>query len=255
MTYAQTFARYQAVRDGLFAFETAARGDYLRVQLDPARDLRTLRDPGSLVASEGFVASVVFQVIAKDGCGAGLHSLVPRYRALFQALRDAERRHGAVPLVDLVVALGRDAVAVFLDSSRGVTVDPEAAEVWARLYDASLALDMKARSAILEDLEVRRARWRDEAAADPSRLARRIGPVVAVKAARKVGVALFGDPQPMSFDANAAGAPLLALIPGWTGAHVAAFLAQRASRPFASTADMRARLAPLGFPVRALAPL
>ncbi len=255
MTYAQSFARYQAVRDGLFAFETAARGDYLRVQLDPARDLRTLRDPGSLVASEGFVASIVFQVIAKDGCADGLEPLVARYRALFRALREAERRRGAVPLVELVVALGSDAVAVFLDLSRGITLDAEAAGVWARLYDASLALDMKARTAILDDLEARRTRWRDEAAADPRRLAQRIGPVVAVKAARKVGVMLFGDAQPMSFDANAGGAPLLALIPGWTDAHVAAFLAQRAARPFASLEDLRARLAPLGVPVGALTPL
>jgi hypothetical protein len=255
MTYAQTFARYQAVRDGLYGFETAARGDYLRVQLDPARDLRTLRDPGSLVASEGFVASVVFQVIAKDGCPDGLEALVPRYRPLFLALEEAEAKRGAVPLVELVVALGGDALAVFLDLSRGVTVDPEAAAVWARLYDASLALDLEARTAILDDLEARRARWRDEVAADPTVLARRIGPVVAVKTERLVGVVLFGDPLPMSFDVNAAGAPLLALVPGWTDAHVAALLAERDARPFADLDDLRARLAPRGVPVDALAPL
>jgi hypothetical protein len=255
MTYAQTFARYQAVRDGLFAFETAARGDYLRVQLDPARDLRTLRDPGSIVASEGFVASILFQVIARQGCAAGLVPLLPRYRALFLALRDAESRRGAVPLVDLVIALGGDAVAVFLDLSRGVTVDPEAAALWARLYDASLALDIETRTAIFDDLEARRTRWRDEVAADPSRLARRIGPIVAVKASRKVGVAMFGGLQPMSFDLNAAGAPILRLVPGWTEAHVDALLAERAARPFASLADLRARLGTRRVPVDALAPL
>jgi len=255
MTYAQGFARYQAVRDGLFAFETAARGDYLRVQLDPGRDLRTLRDPGSLVASEGFVASVVFHFIAREGCAAGLQALVPRYRGLFRALRDAERRRGPTPIVDLAAALGGDAIAAFLDLSRGVTVDAEAAQVWARLYDASLALDMKARTAILDDLEVRRTRWRDEVAADPTLLARRIGPIVPVKAERRVGVLLFGEPQPMSFDANAAGAPLLALIPGWTDAHVAALLAERAARPFADPADLRARLSKRGVPVGALTPL
>ena len=255
MTYAQTFSRYQAVRDGMYAFETAARGDYLRVQLDPARDLRTLREPGALVASEGFVASVVFQVIAKDGCAGDLAALVPRYRPLFLALRDAEASPGAAPLVDLVIALGGDALAVFLDLSRGVTVDAEAAEVWARLYDASLALDLEARAAILEDLEARRIRWQGEVAADPAVLARRLGPVVAVQTERKVGVVLFGDPLPMSFDLNAAGPPLLALVPGWTGDHAAAVVAERAARPFADLDDARARLAPLGVPVDALAPL
>ena len=94
MTYAQTFARYQAVRDGVYAFEGSARGDYLRVQLDPARDLRTLRDPGSLVANEGFVASVLFATMATGGCGDSLDALVPRYRPLLRALHDAETTKG-----------------------------------------------------------------------------------------------------------------------------------------------------------------
>lgn len=247
MTYAQTFARYQAVRDGLYGFETAARGDYLRVQLDPARDLRTLRDPGSLLASEGFVASVIFHAVAREACEGGLMELVPRYRAVFAALRDAETKTGpldAAPLLDLVAALGAPAVDAFLDLSRGVTVDPEAASIWARLYDAAIAVDLEARDALHAELERRRARWREEVRADARVLARRVGPVVVVEAKeRPVGIALFGEPQPLRFDANAAGAPLLALVPGWTDVDVAAFLAEREQRPFTSLADLATRLA------------
>jgi hypothetical protein len=252
MTYAQTFARYQTVRDGLYAFESAARGDYLRVQLDPARDLRTLRDPGSMVASEGFVASVLYQVMAAGGC----ERLPARYRELFAALRAAETGAGAldaVPLLDLVVALGAPAIDVFLDLSRGVTVDAEAAGLWAQLYDAAIALDLEARERLVAEIEEHRALWRGVAADDPAALARRIGPVVPVAAAGvEVGVALFGPLQPLSFDANAAGPALLGLVPGWSAAHVAAYLAERDRAPFADAADLAKRLDAAGVPTAPL---
>jgi hypothetical protein len=245
MTYAQGFARYQNVRDGLYAFETSARGDYLRVQLDPSRDLRTLRDPGSLVANEGFVASVIFQTIASDGCD----DLAARYRPVLAALRNAERTNPAVPLIALVENLGARARDAFLDLSRGVTVDADAAALWARLYDAAIALDLETRDALVKDLEARRARWRTLP------LAARIGPIVPVQVpSLQVGVALFGPKLPMSFDANACGAPLLALIPGWTDEHVRAFLAERETAPYQDLADLKARLASKA-PVDALEPL
>lgn len=52
LTYAQTFARYQMVRDNAFAFDTAlSKPDYLRVQLDPARDWASLRSANQLLQS------------------------------------------------------------------------------------------------------------------------------------------------------------------------------------------------------------
>jgi hypothetical protein len=59
----------------------------------------------------------------------------------------------------------------------------------------------------------------------------------------------------MSFDVNAAGAPLLALIPGWTDAHVSALLAERAVRPFADPAERPARLGKRDVPVDPLTPI
>lgn len=256
MTYAQGFSRYQAVRDGMFAFEPAARGDYLRVQLDPARDLRALRAPGALVASEGFVASVLFQVIAREGCAEDLLALLPRYRPLLAALHRAAHEPGPldeIPLLDLVATMGPEAIAAFLDLSRGVTVDGEAAAQWAALYDAALRVDVGARNQLSAALEQRRTGWRDEAVADPTRLAARIGPVVVVVVpAVTVELVAFGSPQPLSFDVNAAGAPMLALVPGWTAAHVAAVLAERERAPFRDLDDLRTRLRSRRIPTRAL---
>ncbi len=258
MTYAQTFGRYHAVRDGAFAFEPAARGDYLRVQLDPARDLRTLRDPGALVASEGFVAAVLFQVIAADGCGDELAALVPRYRALWQAVAVAETTAGpldAAPLLDVVAARGAPAIAAFLDLSHGVTVDADAAAQWAALYDAALTVDVATRKRLMSESEPRRAAWLAEAVADPAVLARRLGPVVPVEvAAVQVRLVAFGAPQPMRFDVNACGAAMLALVPGWSDAAVAAVLAERAVAPFAGYGDLIARLRARGVAITALAP-
>jgi hypothetical protein len=75
-------------------------------------------------------------------------------------------------------------------------------------------------------------------------LARRIGPVVPVVVASvQVRLVAFGDAAPVSFDVNAVGAPMLALVPGWSGAQVEQVLAERETSPFADVDDLRSRLA------------
>lgn len=251
-TYAQTFSRYQRVRDGDFAFEPAiASADYLRLQLDPARDRRTLRTANALVASEGFVASVVFHIVARGGCSS-LDELVPRYRPVLAALRRAETEATALdgaPLVELVAALGAPAIDAFLDLSHGATIDPAAPALWQRLYDAALHLELDAFRAASTEAEAARARWRAAAAADPTALARTLGPVVVITVPDvRVGLALFGDLQPLAFDANAAGPSMLALIPGITADQVAALVADRARAPFTDAADFTRRAAAAGVP-------
>ena len=60
-TFSQDMARYYDVRENFFSFESAFRGpDYLRVQLETARDFATLRDADQLLQSEGFYASFFF---------------------------------------------------------------------------------------------------------------------------------------------------------------------------------------------------
>ncbi len=264
LSYSQSFARYAQVRDGAYAFEPApATADYLRVQLDPARDLRELRNPNALVASEGVVASVLFHFVTAGDC-TSLSDLVPRYRPLLAAMKTAERTAGPldpVPLVEVIAALaaaappaGADAIDAFLDITHGVTVDADAAEQWRRLFDAAIHLDMVTIKLLQGQLETRRAGWRERAIADPGTLVDRIGPVVMVEVpGTEVGLTMFGKLSPLAFDLNAAGPPMLRLVPGLTEAQLAAITAARAERPFADLADFRSRLAKARIPARALA--
>ncbi len=267
MTYAQTFARYQQVRDGLYAFAAATAGpsrSYLQLQLTPARDRRQLRSAGELVASEGFVASVVFQLVAGDGC-TSLNALLPRYRNVFAGLRHAETTNGVhdhTPLLDFihgVVAaspgLARRALDVFLDLSRGVTLDAGAAALWRQLYDAGLTLDRRAMKAAIKRIERRRATWQRDARASVAVLGRRIGAVLRVRAeGLKVGLVMFGRKLALSFDVNAVDPRILALVPALTRAQVDAIISERTKSPFRDLADFRARTAGLAIKAGALEP-
>lgn len=262
-SYAQTFARYGHVRDGLYAFEAApASDDYLRLQLDPARDRRRLRSGGALVASEGFIASTLFHVVTLDGCPGG-EELRRRYRALFRALHRAETEASGlddIPILELLQRLrevdpdlGTRAIHVFLDLSRGATMDPEAPSLWARLYDTALHLDVPALKATATEIEARRRSWERDALADVRALARNVGPVVVLKAPSvKVGVALFGELRPLTFDVNAVDSQVLALVPGMTAEGKERILTERQQRPFASADDFFARTSALGLPDGAL---
>jgi hypothetical protein len=54
-SFSQNIARYLDVRDNNFSFESAFQNpDYLRVQLEKARDFATVRDANQLLQSEGF---------------------------------------------------------------------------------------------------------------------------------------------------------------------------------------------------------
>ena len=72
VSFAQSLSRHQEVRDNLFAFASAHTDrDYLRTQLDPARDLATLRDANQLLQSEGFVASVFYSLLMRGPSPTG----------------------------------------------------------------------------------------------------------------------------------------------------------------------------------------
>jgi hypothetical protein len=60
-SYSQNIARYLDVRENNFSFAEAFQGpDYLRVQLEKARDFASPRDANQLLQSEGFYASFFF---------------------------------------------------------------------------------------------------------------------------------------------------------------------------------------------------
>lgn len=250
--YAQPQARFQDVRDNTFAFASAVRSpDYLRVQLDPARDLATLRDANQLMQSEGYAASVFYALVMR-GSKPDAEAVRARLGSLLQATREVVRRPDLGPdtplLLEVVLALARrvptqrrEVLAVLLDSSRGVLVDRDAAPMWRRHYLAALRQDLDRLE--LDTINAARGRWLAAVLADPAVLSSRLGPQIpcAVEAVT-VGLPGMGVDAPLRFDVNTAEEAVLLVIPGISETEVATWLAQRQRDPFASSRDFRARV-------------
>jgi len=87
LTFAQSVSRYYDVRENSFAFVAAHKGpDYLRAQLDKARDFATLRDANQLLQSEGFYASFFFGLLARGGVTPRSDTLLARQDRVLEAL-------------------------------------------------------------------------------------------------------------------------------------------------------------------------
>ena len=252
LTFAQTYARYGAVRDNAFAFAPAFAGpDYLRVQMETARDVATLRDADQLLASEGFTASFFFSLLVRGEKAPGEETLRSRENAVMTVLAETFAHEPPSPeaplLLDFVRWYGkvypaewREVLDVFLDLSRGVFVDPDAAAMWRAHYLAALALDLGRLDR--ERIDAARGRWRAAIEADPQVLLSRLGPQLRCEVAGQT-VRLVGleSDRPLSFDVNTAEEGVMLLVPGITAAEVDSWRAQRARAPFAGADDFRAR--------------
>jgi len=251
-TYAQTLARYTEVRDNHFAFAPAWRGpDYLRVQLEKARDFSQLRDANQLLQSEGFHATFFFCWVAH---GPGLpddSAWLAREERVFQAMAvvfDAVQPEPDTPWLLYFVqhylrmfpGEREKIVAAFNDLSHGVFVDPEAGALWRAHYTAALRLDLKGlnRDTILASRKL----WNQRVADDPQVIFSRIGPQVPCRVTSvPVKLEAFGDAAPLVFDANTAHEGILQLIPGIRAEQVERWMAERSSKPFSSLEDVRRR--------------
>jgi hypothetical protein len=253
LTFAQTVGRYALVRDNHFAFAPAWKGaDYVRVELEPARDVAALRDPNQLLQSEGFYASVLFGMLMRGRSLPDSATIWTREETLLAAAGDALRRAGDDPdapfLIYLVESLlGRtanpdaDVVDPFLDLSHGVFVDPGAAALWRRHYLASLSLDLA--QVDRDSINAARGRWRTAVLADPAILYSRLGPQLVCKVADvTVTLPALGDPAPLSFDANTVEEGVLRMVPGVDDARLRSWQKARAERPFADWADLQRRV-------------
>ncbi|MGD1146752.1 MAG: hypothetical protein ABR961_02230 [Thermoanaerobaculaceae bacterium] len=252
LTFAQTYARYGEVRDNAFAFAPAFKGpDYLRVQMEKARDFATLRDADQLLASEGFTASFFFSLLVCGEKAPGEETLRARENAVMTVLAETFAHEPPSPeaplLLEFVEWYGRvypsewrEVLDVFLDLSRGVFVDAGAAAMWRAHYFAALALDLTHLDR--ERIDAARDRWRAAIVADPRVLVSRLGPQlrceVAGQSVKLVGLA---SNRPLSFDVNTAEEGVMRLVPGITQAEVDSWQAQRATAPFAGADDFRAR--------------
>ena len=253
VSFARSLSRHQEVRDNLFAFASAhIAPDYLRAQLDPARDLATLRDANQLLQSEGFVASVFYGLLHR-GPSPSADELFRRLGKLMQAMRDVFAGDALRPDTPLLVevvrahaqrfpAERRETLSVLLDLSRGVLLDAEAAGLWQRHYLAALRQDLDQLE--VDAINAARRRWLETALANPAALGSRLGPQLACTvAAVTIRLPGMGVEAPLGFDLNTAEEGVLRLLPGITDTEVTRWLSERRRAPFASVDDFRTRVA------------
>lgn len=250
LSFAQFVARYREVRDNSFAFGSAFRGpDYLRAQMESARDFATLRDANQLLQSEGFHASFFFSVLVRgDAKPDAIRERQARMlAALTAALTQGEMTADEPFLLRFVQtyqrlypAEGPQIVDVLLDLSHGVLVDGDAAALWRGHYLAALRLDVPGLN--LERIEAARARWRRAVNADPRVLFVRLGPQLRCEVAGRT-VVLVGmhHEAPLSFDVNSAEEGIMRLVPGISEVEVSSWLSSRQQRPFADATDFKRR--------------
>ena len=252
LTFAQPHERYAAVRDDAFAFAPAFKQpDYLRVQVETARDFASVRDADQLLASEGFYASFFFSVLVRGEREPSVDVIRFRQDSVLTALAETFATLPFTPeepyLLHFLATYKRvrpadwgEVLDVFLDLSHGVFADAAAASLWRTHYLAALGLDLAHLDR--ERIDAARSRWRLAAAADPQVLYARLGPQLRCEVAgREVKLVGLGSDRPLSLDLNTAEEGVIRLIPGITDAEVTSWRAQRALAPFASVADFRRR--------------
>ncbi|MBX9600823.1 MAG: hypothetical protein K2X35_07460 [Bryobacteraceae bacterium] len=253
-SYSQNLARYLEVRENSYAFESAWQGpDYLRVQLEKARDLATLRDANQLLQSEGSYASFFFLWVIRGSGVPGEEIVMDREVRLLRAMSAMFAKVKAEPgtpwLPHLVQAYTelfpdeRNAMAeAFADLTRGVFTDGNAAGMWRQHYLAALRLDLEKlnRGEILG----MRKKWVASILADPSVLFTRLGPQISCTVpARVVQLTAFSKTgEALRFDLNTAPGAILRMIPGITEEEVARWLSERAAKAFANGDDFRGRV-------------
>ena len=258
MTFSQSWARYQAVRDTWPAFAGHVYpGDYLRSQFDAARNRAVLKPAGAMLASEGVAASVLFWtsvgLAERDGTafGQGLDQpgLFRAEQMLLTALSKLPAPSAFRPdLIDVVSAVGETnsaersvAISRFVNVTRGVTARPEIRGRWTAVYRDAVALDFDAATPLFAELDAARESILGAALADPVTLRRGLGPILPVSAPKLVlELKALHEKFPLEFDLNAATeAEWLAV--GVDAATSARVLAERDRVPFSSVADFESR--------------
>lgn len=261
MTFSQDWARYQAVRDGLPAFEGHIYADqYARTQMDPARDRARLKTPNAMLASEGVAASVLFWISAAL---AGEHGARPAGGLDQPALIDSEmillEGIAALPppeadtfrpdLLDLVQALGRAnphvgdiAVSRFVDITRGVTARPAVRAEWRTLYDAAIMLDLDTAKAMIAKMDADRGDIVTRARQDIGSLRAGVGPIIPVRVkGRTFELKALGEKMQVEFDLNAMSEAEMTLLPALPADVRTRIIRERERAPFASAADFASR--------------
>jgi hypothetical protein len=248
-SYSQNVARYLEVRDNNFAFESAFQGpDYLRVQLEKARDFATLREAGQLLQSEGFYASFFFLWMVRGAQLPAEGVIAEREKQVMTAMQamfaDGGSDISSPWLVRFALAYMKqfpDEKAALADAlndlSHGVLVDQGAAALWRDHYLATLRLDQKNMN--VAGIGAARKKWRDQVLAEPRILYSRLGPEIPCSIpGTKVSLVAFGEDAPVRFDVNTVQAAILRMVPGIQPDEISNWISHR---PFSGEDDFRKR--------------
>ena len=248
-SYSQDVARYLDVRDNNFAFESAFQGsDYLRVQLEKARDFATLRDADQLLQSEGFHASFFFLWVMRGASVPDESVIAGREKQIMVAMQAMFAAGGSDISSPWLVRLAVQYMKSFPDEkvaladalndlSHGVFVDSGAAALWRDHYMATLRLDKKNMNQ--QGIAAARKKWREQVVADPRILYSQLGPEIPCSLpGTKVRLEAFGEDSPVQFDINTVQAAIVRTIPGIAADEVSNWMSRR---PFAGAEDFRRR--------------
>jgi hypothetical protein len=251
-SYSQNLARYTEVRDNVFSFESAFQGaDYLRVQLEKARDFSTVRDANQLLQSEGFYASFFFLLMVRGPSLPTEDTIAERERQVLEAMGGMFRAETGEDNQPWLLKFATEYMKQFPDRrtevvdalndlSHGVFVDAGAPALWKDHYLAALRLD--AAKLNIAGITALRKRWREQVLANPDLLYSRLGPEIrCVVPDSKVQLVALQTNAAVQFDLNTVQPGILRLIPGIAETGVSAWLAERGKKPFTSPDDFRSR--------------
>jgi hypothetical protein len=248
-SYSQSVARYLEVRENNYAFEPAYSGpDYLRIQMEKARDFARLRDANQLLQSEGFHASFFYLWLIRGEGKPAESVIVARQERILRALsamfdgiaKFEEDTPWLLHFVKQYLSMYPDEkpamIDAFLDLTHGVFLDAGARELWRGHYLGALQLDRQRMN--LDGITTARKQWSAKLNASPDALFERVAPQVgcALKGA-DVKIAAFGEASPLIFDVNTAPEAILRLAPGISDAQVRAWLEKRPFTTLAKVAE------------------
>jgi hypothetical protein len=252
-SYAQSFARYQDVRENSYAFLSALKqSGYLRAQLEKARDVASMRDANQLLQSEGFYASFFFlfairgpELPSEPLVAAREEDMLTAMQAMFSRVKPVADTPWLVEFVrsymETFPAQRAEIVQALNDLSRGVFVDAQASALWRKHYLAALSLDVK--NLNRDAIAAKRREWNGRIERNPEVLSSLLGAQVAcVVPSVTIKIEAFGEAQPLRFDINTAEEGVLRSVPSMTDDLLQRWIEERGKRPYASLADFSERV-------------
>ncbi len=269
LTYAQSQRRYQAVKANRFVFSplrlvlpTSIQTPSQQLLYDwvnPDLSLSQLKSAQQVLANEGVLATLFYRLVSDSELGSqplprhvlqrfnlgsqDLNAAQQVYLKIFVALADLKPAQistsdtGLQPLMLAMIQNWAERMpadrerlfALFLETTKYLTIDPEAANRFQNLYTAGAILDIQALPKLLQASEKMRRQSLQSALANPTQLGAMLGPQLWLRYPEvKLDLPAFGIiGSPLLLNLNTASALQLRHLPGLSTADQAEILGYR----------------------------